>query len=638
MPGMGDTSNNIAPPQPVESAKSLGGFGISPTDINLVDAQPQNLQDIRDSMQGALDSLQQRVAAPNWFNVAAGFLTPGPGGFLGELGQADKALGQFVEQRRQMALPIAQMKTQLAQANLLLSQNQDAANIYQNLLSANGGDLTKIDPSAVSTAYAKAAAIAPNSPATKALGQLLHNQQTVASIPGTQAASATAGLHLQQAAISQGEPGVAKNALSLAQQAVGTPGVSVDPNAIPGSVGVEGHGAATPSVPSAPAPSTPTIPPGAVAAAFPVASPTVSQQPLGAQPSQPSFAPGQPPLAYQIPPAVQARRDQEALGILNQELQSQQQALQTATPQQAPGVQQNIDALQREIARMGAREQSESANAGEPSTAPSSMVSQAPPPAAQSPASGNVPLDLSGLSPQQMRPLFGGNYTPASAGAPVGTVLGSEKAYGQALNQMGDIAGNPATLANKTTAMTTVLDALQNNPTAQKQFQDVVGRLAQEPGLFKGLLSGGISVIGTKFFDIDAKKFVQSSIPAPEATMADNVARAMAETAALDSQFRGMSLGHGITASQADVVTGGLPNTNMTPKAALLSMLQAMTNAKRVETLYSGYGDATQALNFTPDGVRNLTPNTTFFTSPWYKAVNQQYDSELKALGDKLGH
>jgi hypothetical protein len=159
---------------PVEGAQQYGGFGVGqPGNINFYDANPQDEQNYENALQGALASLQQRVAAPNWANIGAGFLHVGPGGFGAGLQGAEQALGQFVEQRRQMALPIAQMQAQLAQSKILMGQNARAAQNWGQFQSQYAGKTPPLD--ALSTFVAQQQAIAPDAPATHAASTLLQS-------------------------------------------------------------------------------------------------------------------------------------------------------------------------------------------------------------------------------------------------------------------------------------------------------------------------------------------------------------------------------------------------------------------------------------------------------------------------------
>jgi hypothetical protein len=78
-------------------------------------AQVENIKAMKDL--GNL--LQERQnPSPNYFSIASGFLKPTVGGSFGEsLGNAAGAYGQQLEQQRQQAPAIAQMRAQLAQQN-----------------------------------------------------------------------------------------------------------------------------------------------------------------------------------------------------------------------------------------------------------------------------------------------------------------------------------------------------------------------------------------------------------------------------------------------------------------------------------------------------------------------------------------
>ena len=78
-------------------------------------AQAENIKAMKDL--GNLLSERQNPA-PNYFSIASGFLKPTVGGSFGEsLGNAVGAYGQQLEQQKQQAPAIAQMRAQLAQQN-----------------------------------------------------------------------------------------------------------------------------------------------------------------------------------------------------------------------------------------------------------------------------------------------------------------------------------------------------------------------------------------------------------------------------------------------------------------------------------------------------------------------------------------
>ena len=108
-------------------AEQQPGLSTNPGNINPTGANPQALQEYQDSLEAQIKSLEDRYSNPNWFKVAAGFLKPQLGGFAASLGSASEALGENVEAGRAAALPIAQMRSQLAQSKILTQQNQDVS-------------------------------------------------------------------------------------------------------------------------------------------------------------------------------------------------------------------------------------------------------------------------------------------------------------------------------------------------------------------------------------------------------------------------------------------------------------------------------------------------------------------------------
>ena len=102
-----------------------------PAKINPVGASQTDLEEYQKSLDAQIKALEQRYAQPNWFNVAAGFAKPQLGGFLASLGSASQALGETEERRREAELPIAQMRTQLAQSKILTGANKTQADEYE---------------------------------------------------------------------------------------------------------------------------------------------------------------------------------------------------------------------------------------------------------------------------------------------------------------------------------------------------------------------------------------------------------------------------------------------------------------------------------------------------------------------------
>ena len=107
------------------------GLSTDPSKVNQYGANPSDLQEYQNSLEAQIKSLEDRYSNPNWFKVAAGFLKPQLGGFAASLGSASEALGENVEAGRAAALPIAQMRSQLAQSKIMTGQNKDAADLVR---------------------------------------------------------------------------------------------------------------------------------------------------------------------------------------------------------------------------------------------------------------------------------------------------------------------------------------------------------------------------------------------------------------------------------------------------------------------------------------------------------------------------
>lgn len=109
--------------------------GLDPANLNQYGADPADVAGYQKSLEDSVKALEQRYAQPNWFNVAAGFLKPQLGGFGASLGSAGQALGENIEKQRESALPLAQMRAQLALSKISMGQNKTVADM---LKSANG--------------------------------------------------------------------------------------------------------------------------------------------------------------------------------------------------------------------------------------------------------------------------------------------------------------------------------------------------------------------------------------------------------------------------------------------------------------------------------------------------------------------
>lgn len=99
--------------------------------INPAEVPTDIIQKHKETLEDQIKALEQRYDQPNWFKVAAGFAKPQLGGFLASLGSAAEAMGENVEQQRAQQLPIAQMRAQISQANIMLNQKQDQNRLFQ---------------------------------------------------------------------------------------------------------------------------------------------------------------------------------------------------------------------------------------------------------------------------------------------------------------------------------------------------------------------------------------------------------------------------------------------------------------------------------------------------------------------------
>jgi hypothetical protein len=107
------------------------GLATDPSKINPYGASQEQLSEYQKTLEDQIKALENRYAQPNWFKVAAGFAKPQLGGFLASLGSASEAMGENVEQQRASALPIAQMRAQLAQSNILMGSNKTASDMVK---------------------------------------------------------------------------------------------------------------------------------------------------------------------------------------------------------------------------------------------------------------------------------------------------------------------------------------------------------------------------------------------------------------------------------------------------------------------------------------------------------------------------
>ena len=105
--------------------------GAEPSKLNTYGMTEQQLEKYNQIQEDAVKALESRYAQPNWFKVAAGFLKPQLGGFGASLGSASEALGENIEKQRASALPVAQMRAQLAQSQMLLGSKKKASEIAE---------------------------------------------------------------------------------------------------------------------------------------------------------------------------------------------------------------------------------------------------------------------------------------------------------------------------------------------------------------------------------------------------------------------------------------------------------------------------------------------------------------------------
>ena len=104
-------------------------LGVDPSKYNTYGQTSEDVKGYQKALEENISALEARYANPNWFKVAAGLAKPQLGGFVASLGSGFEALGENVEQQRAAALPIAQMRAQLAQSNMLISNKQKASEI-----------------------------------------------------------------------------------------------------------------------------------------------------------------------------------------------------------------------------------------------------------------------------------------------------------------------------------------------------------------------------------------------------------------------------------------------------------------------------------------------------------------------------
>ena len=148
-----------------------------PSKINPTGASQEDLTEYQRSLDAQIKSLEDRYANPNWFKVAAGFAKPQLGGFMASFGSAAEALGENVEQQRAAALPIAQMRSQLAQSKILTGQNKTQSDEFE-AWRASGKPMD-------GPTYARIVSVNPDTAVAKAAKAFLDAEQTKAGTTQT---------------------------------------------------------------------------------------------------------------------------------------------------------------------------------------------------------------------------------------------------------------------------------------------------------------------------------------------------------------------------------------------------------------------------------------------------------------------
>jgi hypothetical protein len=96
---------------------------------------PQAQTEYMDAVSKILQSLESRAAKPiNWWKVAGAMADPGRTGNISEaIGKASTSIGQDVEKSQEMALPIAQLRAQLAGQKYSVSRQNEALSIISGI-------------------------------------------------------------------------------------------------------------------------------------------------------------------------------------------------------------------------------------------------------------------------------------------------------------------------------------------------------------------------------------------------------------------------------------------------------------------------------------------------------------------------
>ena len=282
--------------------------GLDPANLNYYGADPADVADYQKSLQESVDALQARYANPNWFNVAAGFLKPQLGGFAASLGSAGQAMGENLEKQRESALPVAQMKAQLAMSKIKMGQGKTAEQVFS--------DWQKSNKPMDEATYSKLVALSPGSAVATAAQKAYEGER------------AGQGVLAQQQTLRQGQ---AAHALNLLQQKYSS-----------GAIDRDAYQAGLAQIETSYGPTQPVTP------KRPIDEPEKTGKVEGVAPAVVP-APAAAPAAVgamsetKVPPAVQQGRDAEALRIVQAELAKEKAGSNDPAA---------VAAFEREIARM----------------------------------------------------------------------------------------------------------------------------------------------------------------------------------------------------------------------------------------------------------------------------------------------
>jgi len=141
--------------------------------VNQYGLGEDQLGELQQAQKDIIQSLEQRYRDPNWFKVSAGFLKPQLGGFAASLGSAAEAMGENVEKQRDVQMPIAQMRAQLAQSNILMGQNRGVSDEIKAWY-ADPKNANKLPPASMAADWR---ARAPDAAAVKSMDTQIGLQQ-----------------------------------------------------------------------------------------------------------------------------------------------------------------------------------------------------------------------------------------------------------------------------------------------------------------------------------------------------------------------------------------------------------------------------------------------------------------------------